>query len=138
MKIHLLWIGLALSAATYVLSAFTNPAPLAANWELLGSRKVNYKLDRDVISVTKKEGTFTALKIKVRKGGINLHRMTVQFGNGETQELEVRENIREGGETRAIDLPGNTRIIEKVTFWYDTKNRSDRRAVVDLLGKSQD
>lgn len=104
-------------------------------WEKLGERKVNYGLDRDEIIVTASEGRFTALKFKVEKGGINLHKVVVHFGNGSTEELELRNEIPGGGESRVLDLPGNKRIIQKVVFWYDTKNFANQKAHLELWGR---
>lgn len=104
-------------------------------WIKLGERKVNYTVDRDEILVTAAEGRFTALKLRVENGGINLHRMVVHFADGSIKEVELRENIPAGGSSRVIDLPGNRRIIHKVVFVYDTKNFSDRKAVVELWGR---
>ena len=104
-------------------------------WEKLGQRKVNFMLDRDEIGVGRFEGFFTALQIKVKRGPINMHKMVVHFHNGETKELELRNNFTAGSESRVIDLPGNNRIIDKVVFWYDTKNFSGSRAVVELWGR---
>lgn len=104
-------------------------------WIKLGQRKVNYALDRDEILVTASEGRFTALKLRVKKGGINLHRMVVHFADGTKKEVALRANIQAGGSTRVIDLPGNRRIIRKVVFVYDTKNLSGRKAVVELWGR---
>lgn len=104
-------------------------------WEKLGERNVNFKVDRDEILVTASEGRFTALKIKVRKGAINLHKMVVHFGDGSTQEVETRDEVPAGGESRVINLEGNRRVIHKVVFVYDTKNFADRRAEVELWGR---
>jgi hypothetical protein len=118
----------------------TSAAPFESSvfppkWEKLGERKVNYALDRDEIVVTASEGRFTALKIMVKKGGINLHKMVVHFGDGSTQELELRDEIRAGGESRVMNLEGRRRIIRKVVFWYDTKNFADKKAEVELWGR---
>jgi Protein of unknown function (DUF2541) len=106
-----------------------------AGWERLGTRKVNYGLDRDEIFVTAKDGIFTALKIKVKRGGVNMHKLVVHYGNGQTDEIELRNNFTPGSESRVLDLVGNKRIIQKVVFWYDTKNIARRRAVVELWGR---
>lgn len=121
---------LVLAVAALSLS-FTAPP----RWELLGSRKVNYGLDRDEILVTVREGTFDAIKLMVNRAPINLHRVVIHFGNGTTQEVEVRNNIPAGGETRVMDIRGNNRIIRKVVFWYDTKNLAPGKAVVQLWGR---
>ena len=107
----------------------------SARWEKLGERKVNFKVDRDEIGVGRFEGFFDALQIKVRKGPINMHKMEVHFGNGDMKEIELRNNFTAGSVSRIIDLPGNNRIISKVVFWYDTKNFSSSRAIVELWGR---
>ena len=82
----------------------------------LGARNENVAFDRDEIFVGVRDGHFVALKIIVRKGAINMHKMIVYFKNGETKEIELRNDIPAGGESRIIDLPGNDRFIEKVFF----------------------
>lgn len=104
-------------------------------WEKLGQRKVNFKADRDEIGVGRFEGFFTALQIKVEKGPINMHKMVVHFRNGQTTEIELKNNFVAGDQSRVIDLPGNSRVITKVVFWYDTKNFAGSRAVVELWGR---
>ncbi len=117
-------------------SPFVNPKlQLPPRWEKLGERNVNFRVDRDEILVTAAEGRFTALKIKVRKGAINLHKMVVHFGDGSEQEVETRNNLAAGEESRVINLEGNRRIITKVVFVYDTKNFADRKAEVELWGR---
>ncbi|MCO6491113.1 MAG: DUF2541 family protein [Phaeodactylibacter sp.] len=103
-------------------------------WEKLGQRRVDRKVDRDEILVTAREGAFRKIKLIVRRSPINMHRCVVHFRNGDTQDVELRNNIPAGGETRVIDIEGNRRIITKVVFWYDTKGLQDK-AVVELWGR---
>jgi len=107
----------------------------AQDWELLGSQKVNFGLDHDEIPVTSKEGKFSAIQIKVLDGGINMHSCIVYFGNGEKQEVELRYNFAPGSESRVVDLSGNKRFINRIAFWYDTKNLSFKRATVEVYGR---
>lgn len=107
----------------------------AQNWDKLGTRVVNYGLDRDVIHVGTNDGGFTKLKIEVRGGAVNMHRLVVEYGNGEKDEIELRHNFTKGSESRVIDLNGSKRIIKDITFVYDTKNRARRRAVVTVFGR---
>ncbi|WP_299217023.1 DUF2541 family protein [uncultured Aquimarina sp.] len=113
-------------------SSFTS---YIAKWEHLGSRTVNYKIDRDVIKVTALDGVFKKLKVKVTNGSLNMHRIVVEYGNGEKQVIQVRKKIKKGGATRLIDLKGNKRIIRDITFFYDTKNLSRNRAKIHVFGK---
>lgn len=103
-------------------------------WELLGSRKVNYTLDRDVVPVTIRKESYRALKLVVKHGGLNLHKCIVHFENGAKEEIAVRHNFLRKSSSRTIDLPGNKRFIEKIEFYYDSKNRSRNRAEILVYG----
>ena len=128
---------------TFVFAAFLTPffsfyqigVDQPSRWEKLGQRKVNFKVDKDEIGVGRFEGFFDALQIKVKKGPINMHNMVVHFHNGDTKEIELKNNFTAGSDSRIIDLPGNRRIIDKVVFWYDTKNFAGSKAVVELWGR---
>ena len=104
-------------------------------WELLGMRKVSYKLDWDVIPVTWREGSFNAIRIVVKNGSLNMNKCIIHFENGGTKEVALRHNFSGKSASRIIDLPGNKRLIEKIVFWYDTKNVSGRRATVHVYGR---
>jgi hypothetical protein len=116
------------------LSSFTTDV-MFNKWEKLGERRVNLGIDHDRILVGSRDGVFSKLKIVVKNSGINMHRMVVHFGNGEKQEMAIREDIQKGGESRVIDLKGNRRVITKVDFWYDTKGLINDKAVVELWGR---
>jgi len=126
---------LTLLAAALIFSLSSFISPQQNKWEKLGERKVNLGLDHDRIVIGAGDGIFSKLKIKVRNSGINLHRMVVHFGNGDKQEIAIREDIQNGGESRAVDLRGNRRVISKVDFWYDTKGLINDKAIVELWGR---
>lgn len=115
----------------FTLSSFTTNG----RWELLGERKVNLGLDHDRIVVGMRDGVFSKLKIKVKHSGINMHKMVVHFKNGDKQEIAIREDIAQGGESRVIDLEGKKRVITEVDFWYDTKGLINNKAIVELWGR---
>ncbi|MCC6727560.1 MAG: DUF2541 family protein [Saprospiraceae bacterium] len=131
----ILCLLVAVNFATANQDLHTTGYPTPPRWEKLGERKVNFAVDRDEILVTAAEGRFTALKILVKKGGINLRKMVVHFGDGTEQEVETRDEIRAGGESRVINLEGARRVIRKVVFVYDTKNFADQKAEVELWGR---
>ena len=103
-------------------------------WKMLGTKKVNFKTEKDVITVGADEGVFKKVKLMVKNSGIHLKDMKILFLNGDVIDVKVREVIPAGGETRAIDLPGNNRIIEKVVFWYESTKKNKKRATVILFG----
>lgn len=117
--------------------SFTPAGAPAANggWEKLGSKKVNYSLDHDVIHVGKREGNFKKLKITVTGGSLNMHKMVVEYGNGDKDEIELRHNFGKGSTSRLIDLKGGERYIKDITFWYDTDNHSNKKAIINVFGR---
>lgn len=104
-------------------------------WVHLGNMKVNWGIDKDVLEVGRNEGSFSKLKIKVRGGDVNMRKMMVTYGNGNTENIPLKFNFKKGAESRIIDLKGKKRKLKKITFWYDTKNRSKRKATVHVAGK---
>src|SRR2546428_9013953 len=75
-------------------------------WELLGERTVDGVADHDVIPVTRAEGRFRAIQMRVLDGTVDLNRIVVHYGNGSSEVFSMHDRIRAGGSTRALDLPG--------------------------------
>ena len=120
----------------YAQTASLNAAVGAADeWLLLGTRTVDYTIDRDVISL-KEKGKFEALKLVVKNGSLNMHKCTVHFTDGGTKEIELSDEVNKANDGIIMDLKGSNRLIEKVTFWYDSKNSSDNKSIVEVWGRS--
>ncbi len=127
-----------LIALLFTLNSFTPQSTNTAMgnaWVKLGSRKVNFGLDRDVIRAGAKDGGFRKLKLQVTGGALSMHRMVVEYGNGTTDNIPLKHNFRRGQGTRVIDLQAGKRVIKNITFWYDSKNRSRRRATLTVFGR---
>ena len=105
------------------------------DWEKLGSKKVNFGLDKDVVHAGAHEGTFKKLKLVVTGGSLNMHKMTVVYKNGKRDKKNIRHNFSRNSDSRVIDLDGGNRFIKEIIFWYDTKNRSNKRATMHVYGK---
>lgn len=125
-------LGLALLAALTLACA---SAAADGDWELLGTRKVEHGLDRDEIRVGAREGTLSKLKLRVRDRGVHFRDVEVHYANGRVQDVAIRARIPAGGESRVIDLVGDDRVIEKVVFWYNTRQDRRGRATVELWGR---
>jgi hypothetical protein len=125
--------GATLVAALIVLTAAAAPSAFKG-WTLLGERAVTDRADHDIISVTGDRGTFRQIKLTVRRAGVDFRRVVVHYGNGGDQSISLKGTIRAGGESRAIDLEGNDRVIRSVEFWYDANSRG-RQGIVRLYGK---
>lgn len=124
---------------TLALAAFLAPLPAHAGggnkWELLGARQVTDKVDHDTIPVTAKEGKFTKLQLKVIGAAVQFRSMKVNFGNGEVQNVELKDVIQPGKTSRVIDVQGAERTIKSVDFVYDAQTLGQKGATVRLLGK---
>ncbi len=107
----------------------------APRWKLLGTRKVTFRTERDVINVGADEGIFTKIKLTVKQSGVKFQDLKVYFANGDVFDVKIRKVIPIGGETRVIDLPGKNRIIKKVVFWYSSTTANARRATIRLYGR---
>ena len=103
-------------------------------WVLLGTKNVTDRVDHDVVAVTGTEGEFRRIKIEVARAPVNFRRVVVHFRNGGDQEVELRENVRAGRGTRAIDLRAGDRVIRSIEFWYEANTIGRRGATVRVLG----
>jgi hypothetical protein len=123
--------------AVLVAIAFWLATPLAAEdeWVRLGMRHVTDRAEIDTMEVTGAKGIFRRIKLRVDGTTVRFYKVVVTFGNGERQEIEMRDQVHPGGETRAIDLRGADRIIRKVDFLYEAASLGGRGAVVQLLGR---
>ena len=104
-------------------------------WIHLGDKHVDGNSDHDKISIGGTEGRFRQLQIRVRDGDVNFKRVVVHFGNGEDEELQFRERINAGGQTRPMDLRGYDRNIKSVEFWYEKAEWGEHRPTVELYGR---
>src|SRR5882672_8274173 len=108
---------------------------LLQNWEPLGSRSVSFAVDRDVIDVGAREGTFDAIRIEVDGGSLEMYNIRITFGNGDTWSPNTRVLFRQGSWSRLIELPGPARVIRKIEFWYRSRVRRGQ-ATVRVFGRA--
>lgn len=109
---------------------------MKAEWEELGSRIVTKGADHDVINVTRRDGTFTKVQFRILKSRVHIDKMTIFFDNGDVQHFRIDKNFGVGEWSPVLDLPGNKRFIDKVTFNYHTKFFASGKGKIVLFGKS--
>jgi hypothetical protein len=102
---------------------------------VLGEANVDGGVDHDRIAVTAARGEYRAIQLRVENAPVRFDRVVVHYGNGASEPLAIRHRVPAGSQTRAIDLPGQRRVIESVEFWYERGNwRNGRRPRVVLMG----
>jgi hypothetical protein len=118
-----------------MVAAVLTAVALLQSWDLLGSRRVSFAVDRDVIEVGAREGTFNAIRIEVEGGALEMYNVVLTFGNGDTWSPNTRVAFRPGSWSRLIDVPGPARFIRKIEFWYRSRVRRGQ-ATVRVFGRS--
>ncbi len=105
------------------------------HWEQLGCQKVGFLVDRDAIKVGRREGKFKAIRLEVSGNTVFINDLKVVYGNGAPDDLQVRSEIREGRQTRPLDLKGRgERAINRVELTYRAKPNFKGSAKVCVSG----
>lgn len=125
---------LAVSLLT-VFSSFKFVPVNQAEWRFIGDKNVRFGLDHDVIHLGNVNDDFRQIKLRVIEGPLKILDMKVYFDNDEVQDIALRNHIRQGGESRVIDLAGGLRHLKKIEFWYETRGFVKGRSRVAVWGR---
>jgi hypothetical protein len=107
----------------------------AGEWRLIGQTHADHAADHDSIIVKGPFDNFRKIKFKVTDAPLNMQHMVVTYDNGQPDKIDIRQNIPQGGESRAIDLRGiGKRSVRRIDFWYDTKGFLKGKADVTVFG----
>jgi len=110
-------------------------SPSRSRGELLGRREVNFKVDHDTIHVGKEKGKFHAVTIVVEDGAIEMENIRIRLGDGSVVAPGAPHRFERSGTTLDIDLPGERRYIEQISFTYRSIQRGRGRAAVAVFGR---
>lgn len=120
--------------STIALFSFVTNKDNDQQWIKIGERRVSFIADHDVINMTGNDN-YSQLKFKVKDGPVHFLDVDVHFENGEKLDVSIKQKVPKDGETRVIDLPGGSRNIRKIEFWYETKGIRKGRGTVEVWGK---
>ncbi|MBK6864214.1 MAG: hypothetical protein IPG91_11895 [Ideonella sp.] len=110
-------------------------AGAAGSWRLIGQTHADHGQDHDTIIVQGPYDNFRKIKFKVTDAPLNMQRMVVTYDNGAPDNIEIRQDIPQGGESRVIDLRGiGKRSLRRIDFWYDTQGFLKGKADVTVFG----
>lgn len=102
-------------------------------WEKLGEATANGKSDHDVVEIGRREGTFRALRFKVKNSNVKMQNVVVHFADGENWSPTTRVEFSEGSTSNIIDLPGKRRVIKSVNFRY-SDGKGSGNGIVEVWG----
>jgi hypothetical protein len=103
-------------------------------WVPLGCQSVGFNVDRDVIKVGRREGRFKAIRLIASGNRVHMVSLRVIYTNGAPDDLPVRSELRPGVPTRAIDLRGRERAIDRIEMVYQAQKNFKGRANVCVEG----
>jgi hypothetical protein len=104
-------------------------------WSKLGETAVHGRADTDTIWVTRGNNRYRRMMFHVEGGDVEIYDMVITFANGETFRPDLRHQFRDGQDSRAIDLPGDTRMIQKIQFTYGNSGRHGDQARLEVWGR---
>ena len=113
------------------------PAVVTSNepgWHKIGEITASFDMDTESIVVLGAD-EFEAIRLKVTDAPMNIDRIQVHYETGEIEDIDVKNELQAGAETRSIELEHADRDIEKVSFTYQTSaNYNGDNAHVELYG----
>ena len=111
------------------------PGPGGPRVELLGSQKIGFKVDRDVLRVGRKEGRFRRIALRAVDNDIEILDMKVFYGRGPADDVQVRRVLRAGERSEPIDLRGDEpRVIDRIEFVYRARPNFRGAATLEIYG----
>ena len=116
-----------------------------AGWYDLDRVKVAARNDQKRIKVTRREGKNVSQLLFRTDGPVNIKRVTAKFSNGQTEELDLR-NDRYDKRRRNSDFNHDLIVrvsdysrarLKEINFWYEVNNRNifSRRPTVSVFAR---
>jgi len=126
-------LGVAALLAAVIMVAVLTTGALAQTRFLGQTRLAHREADLDVLAFPACVN-LVAVKLKALRGAAEINLLVVTYGNGAVDRLPVRHRIREGGETRWIDLRGGRRCVRSIAVVGDTE-RSRDQTIIQFWGR---
>ena len=105
--------------------------------ELLGTQKIGFAVDRDVLRVGRREGRFSRIALRALDNDIDIMSMKIFYGgrSGPPDDVQFRGLLRAGQRTQPIDLRGNEpRVIDRIEFVYRARPNFRGAATLEVYG----
>ncbi|MEJ7646404.1 MAG: hypothetical protein WKF87_17535 [Chryseolinea sp.] len=107
-------------------------------WSFLGEEKVNHLRENDVFKI-KSRDKFTALRVYVKEGDVEIRNVEVLLINGDILKPVIEEKILQGERSRLVELGAEGRQLEQVRIWYRASGKMfSKKALVQLGGRRYD
>jgi hypothetical protein len=111
---HFRHIMAGLLALVFATSVFAR----GQSWDFLGYTHLDGGQDHGKIQITRRNGLFHTIQLRVSGDPIFFDRLIVHFGNGTSEEFVVSGWISPEEKNYVIDLHGEGRVLESVELKY--------------------
>lgn len=92
--------------------------PAGAREVPIGSITFEARPEREVINVGGREGEFRAFRFEVRQSDVEVLDLRIVYGNGQTEDVRIRQLFRAGSSSRAIELGSPRRALKQIVINY--------------------
>ena len=99
---------------------------------LVGVQDVDLAKDAGSIDVTKVPGAFKAVRVEVKRQGLDVTRVRVVYGNGTAHDEDRLIHLLEGERSKPIDQRSEDRFIDRVELSYKADGSSRRAPRVEI------
>jgi hypothetical protein len=123
-----------LVAAVAFAAAIVPRAAHANRWIPLVRAAIDPAAERTELVVEPASARLRSFRLRARGGAIDVIHVTVVFGNHRRFDIPLRTVITAGGESRAIDLPGDDRRISRVFLRHAPVGGAPGRVEVSAWG----
>lgn len=90
------------------------------------------------IRLNRRDGAYSALRVRARGNGVRIREMEVRYGNGVQHDLDVERRLQPGEASQALPLRGRQgRFLDEVTVEFRGVGRGPR-AALEIWGSSSD
>ena len=109
------------------------------DWELLGEKSVGFRVDRDIITVSRPENWFRdrgfrTLHFVAEDNDVHLLSIRIVYFNGFAETIKIGEEIREG-RSLPVDLRGERSYLRRIEMTYRAEPNRRGEAVVKVYGE---
>jgi hypothetical protein len=110
-------------------------APLSRDWQLVGKQELDPARDRATIETGLETGRFNAVLIRVRRDDVRLRGLSIVYGDGEAEEVDIQDTLYAGEEGQTLEIKGRPRFIDRVDLRYRAGQRGTRRPEVEIWAR---
>ncbi len=97
---------------------------VAKDWEKIGKEKLDKKEGQSSFRVGAGEGRYRFIKFKAEGGDVDLKEVKIEFTLGDDQKIEYLAKLRDGKETRPINVGLALKsAIRRITVKYKKKDK---------------